>query len=540
MRFLFLALVLAVPAFAQSVSFTSSNLPIVLIDTDAQEIPDEPKIMARMQIIDNGPSVRNAVTDAPNDYDGFIGIERRGSTSQAFFPKKQYGVELWDADGDDIDASLLGMPTEEDWILQAPYSDKTLMRNVLAYGLARRLGQYASRTRFCEVVLNGEYQGVYVLMEKLKRDDERIDINNLKDDEVEGDDLTGGYIFKLDKTTGSGGDAGWTSPYPSPSNASNPVRYLFEDPDADDIVPEQVAYISGFMTDFENAMASDSFQDEATGYPAYIDLDSFIDFYLVNEVAKNVDGYRLSSFFYKDKDSNDPLLHAGPVWDFNLAFGNANYYSGEDPTGFQVDFLQSGDPFPIPFWWPKLVESDGFRVRLQDRWTTLRQGLLHTDSLMAEIDANVALLDEAQARNFQRWPILGEYVWPNVYANPNATYADVVGYMKGWLRDRMAWLDAEIRRGTSTPPSLEAGFSISTWPNPSSGAVRIEVDLDVVEPVTVEVLDVRGRRVLEVWDGPLADGAVLEVETSSLSSGVYVVRATTAAETATRRLAIVR
>src|SRR5690606_9969158 len=139
-------------------SFTS-NLPIVVIDTQGRAIPDEPKILARMGIIDNGEGVRNSTGDPFNGYDGFVGIEVRGASSQAF-PKKQYAIETRDADGEDVNVSLLGLPGEEDWILQGPYSDKSLMRNVLVYHLARRMGRYASRTRYAEVVLNDEYQGV--------------------------------------------------------------------------------------------------------------------------------------------------------------------------------------------------------------------------------------------------------------------------------------------------------------------------------------------------------------------------------------------
>lgn len=200
-----LAGIVLTPSFSQT--FTESNLPIVLINTNGETIVDDPKIMGDMAIIDNGPGVMNSIKDTPNDYNGKIGIEIRGSSSQ-MFPKKQYGIELWDEEGEGIDASILGMPEEEDWVLFAPYNDKALIRDALAYKLGRDMGQYASRQRFCEVLLNGEYMGVFVFFEKVKRDGERVDIAKLDPDEVNGDDLTGGYIFKIDKFTGSGGD-GW-------------------------------------------------------------------------------------------------------------------------------------------------------------------------------------------------------------------------------------------------------------------------------------------------------------------------------------------
>ncbi len=542
MRFVSLLLLLvAGPAFAQHVEFGSSNLPIVLIDTQGEAIPDEPKVTARMQIVDNGPGRRNEVGDVPTGYDGWIGIELRGSSSQ-LFPKKQYGVETRDQDGEDLDASLLGLPEEEDWVLYAPYSDKSLMRNVLTYGLARRMGRYASRTRFCEVVLNGEYQGVYVLMEKVKRDDVRVDINNLKEDETTGDDLTGGYIFKLDKTTGSATVGGWTSPYPAPSGDGSPIRYLFDDPDADDIVPEQAAYIRTLMTDFEAAMASDDFEDPVTGYPAFIDLGSFVDFFLVTEIGKNVDGYRLSAFFHKDKDSNDPLVKAGPVWDFNLAYGNVNYNTGGHTPGLQVEWASPDDDYHIPFWWSKLAESASFRDALRARWDGLRAGPLHTDSLMREIDETAALLDEAQARNFERWPILGEYVWPNATGfDDRDTYAAEVGYLRDWLGERMAWLDTEFSRATTREPGPPAPLGLSMpWPNPARGDIRLDLTLDGPSQVAVDVFDVQGRRVASLWDGPLSDAAVLTLDARRLPAGVYLVRAVTDRATASRRVVVVR
>ena len=161
------------------VSFTSSNLPIVVINTHGQQIPDDYKIIADMGIIYNGEGVRNNLTDPFNNYNGKIGIEIRGSSSQ-MFPKKQYAVETKDANGNDLDVSLLGFPPEEDWILYAPYNDKSLIRDVLVYKLANDMGRYASRSKFCELVLNGEYMGIYVLFEKIKRDANRVNIKKME------------------------------------------------------------------------------------------------------------------------------------------------------------------------------------------------------------------------------------------------------------------------------------------------------------------------------------------------------------------------
>jgi spore coat protein CotH len=277
------------------------------------------------------------VNDPFNDYDGRIGIEIRGSSSQ-MFPKKQYGVELWDENGEGIDASLLGFPEEEDWILFAPYNDKSLLRDVLAYKLGRDMGRYAPRTKYCEVVLNGQYDGVYVLIEKIKRDKNRVDINKLDPDEISGNSLTGGYIIKVDKTTGSGGD-GWFSTYP-PANNQNGQKIFFqyEEPKSEDIVSEQQQYIQQFIASFENVLAGDNFKDPVDGYAKYIDVDSFIDYFIINEVTKNVDAYRLSTFLHKQRDSDGGKLVMGPIWDYNLGFGNADYCTQGNPEGFAKAF----------------------------------------------------------------------------------------------------------------------------------------------------------------------------------------------------------
>ncbi|MEM0962869.1 MAG: CotH kinase family protein [Bacteroidota bacterium] len=521
---------------AQSVDFESSNLPIVLIDTGGDTILDRTRIVAQMSIIDNGEGERNAVTDTPNDYQGRIEIEIRGSSSQ-IYPKKQYRLETQDASGENDNVSLLGMPEENDWILHAPYGDKTLMHNVLAYGLARQMGRYASRTRFVEVVLNGQYEGVYVLMEKIKRDGDRVDISRLRPDEIEGDDLTGGYIFKSDRPSGDAEVEGWVSPYPSPASDDIPTMYLLDEPDPRDVAPEQLDYIAGVMSAFERVMASGDPDDPDAGYRAYIDLDSFVDFYIVTEVARNADGYRLSTFYHKDKDSDDPLIHAGPIWDFNASFGNANFSSASRVEGYQVDFSDATTPYPVPFWWRRLVDRPSFQEALDARWRELREGPLHTDSLMAQIDANAARLGEAQARNFERWPILGQYVWPNAFVG--ATYQEEIDYMKDWLTQRLAWLERRVTSAgeTETPGALALG---APRPNPATGAVRLALSVGGIADVTVAVFDVRGRQVQTVWAGAVSGRSEIDIDVSGLSAGVYLVRATSPAGSATQTLAVVR
>ena len=432
--------------FAGNVIFKSSNLPIVVINTHGKTIPDAYRIIADMGIIYNGPGKRNAVNDPFNNYDGKISIELRGSSSQ-MFPKKQYALETEDSQGENLNVSLVGLPQENDWILNGPYSDKSLIRNVLIYRLARDLGHYSSRTRFCELLLNGDYRGVYILMEKIKRDKHRVHISKLKPDEVSGDDLTGGYIIKIDKLAGEKVD-GWYSIFPPYPASKHRIYYQYHYPKQDKIVDAQKKYIQDYIFDFEKSIFSPNFQDPVHGYYSKINLSSFVDYFILNEISRNVDGYRLSAFLYKDKNSKDSRLHAGPIWDFNIAFGNADYYHAFSPQGWQVNinhdpqFISWDDPFQVPFWWEKLMTDSVFVKQVTQRWKELRANLLSQNRIFDLIDCYVDTLNEAQMRNFERWPVLGQHIWPNYFVGQ--TYAEEIDYLKSWISQRLQWMDEQL------------------------------------------------------------------------------------------------
>ncbi len=415
------------------------KLPLFSINTSGSTIVDEPKIDAEVSI-----------TQADLiSFTGKIGIEIRGASSQ-MFPKKSYGLETRDDNNEDLDVSLLGMPEEEDWILYAPYSDKSLIRNILIYDLSRDMGRYASRSQFVELNINNAFQGLYVFMEKLKRDSNRIAINKLKEDENTGEDLTGGYILKIDKTAGNNLGEGYndlnsfTSLY-GPPNATigQEIHFLYEEPDAEDITIEQKAYIADYVSQFEDALASDDFRDPVLGYGTYIDIDSFIDFFLLNELSNNVDGYRLSTFMYKDKNEK---LKLGPIWDFNLAFGNADYCSGGETNVWAYKFNERcpEDFWQVPFWWNRLLQDPEFVSRLKDRWNTLRAGVLSNGSIVNKVDDYVTTLNKAGSveSNFNTWNILGTYIWPNRFIG--SSHDEEIGYLKSWTNDRLSWLDIAI------------------------------------------------------------------------------------------------
>lgn len=415
------------------------RLPQVIIDTKGGIIVDEPKISSDAIMVVASDTV----------YVGNLGIEFRGATSQGF-PKKSYGLETWDENNEDTNVALLGLPEEEDWILYGPYSDKALMRNMLIYDLSRDMDRYASRTLFVDLTLNNVYQGIYVFMEKLKRDGDRIDINRLRDDENTGEDVTGGYILKIDKTAGNNLGEGYneqnsfSSSYAPPNaNIGQAINFLYEYPDAEDITTEQKEYISDYLSAFEDALASDTFTDTDTGYANFIDVESFVDFFILNELSNNVDGYRLSTYMHKDKNEK---LKMGPIWDFNLAFGNADYCGGGATNVWAYRFNERcpSDFWQVPFWWDRLLQDPAFVAQLQDRWTSLRANELSNAAIDVKILDYVEALEDAGSiqRNFSTWPVLGEYVWPNNFVGD--TYEDELNYLQNWISNRLTWLDSEI------------------------------------------------------------------------------------------------
>lgn len=501
--------------FNPPIVFSSSNLPIIVINTaGGASIPNDPKLDATMGIIYNGEGVRNYMTDPFNEYNGDIGIETRGSSSQ-MFPKKQWGLETRDPMGNRHDVTIFNMAYDNDWILYAPYSDKSLIRNVLAYQMGWDSERYAPRTKLCEVVLNGQYEGVYVFTEKIKRKDGKVGSDDLETFDTIGNELTGDYVLKVDKTT-SGGVVAWSSPFPPYTGATEVIGFQMQDPPLDSLVPAQLNYIQTYITNFEVALNGPNFTDPALGYAPYIDIGSFVDFMLINEMSKNVDGYRISSFLHKLRTSEGGKIVAGPLWDFNLAFGNANYCDGGNTSGWEIDFYQiCGGGWQNPFWWEKLTQDPNYTHELNCHYQEMRLGKWHTDSLMARIDTLASYLDESQQRNFQRWPILGTYVWPNNFVG--STYAEEITYLKTWITDRLNWLDANMFGSCSDLGINEENpFSIHVYPNPASQYIEVSSNSELSSE-QILIYNQLGELVLKqsVLDSKL-------INISMLESGMYI------------------
>ncbi len=504
--------------------FTQSNLPIIVLNTGGESIPDEPKIPALMGIIYHEDGTVNSLGDPFNDYNGLVGIERRGSTSQELSSKTPYAVELWSAIDTDTSLSLLGLPDESDWVLLAPFSDKTMMRDALAYLWAGRMMDWAPRVKFVELVLNSEYKGVYILTEKIKRDQARVDINKLTPDEISGEDLTGGYILKLDKCTGGGCD-GFYSPYPVEGTDDHFPFFLYHYPQPEDIQPEQKQYIAQWMAAFEAMLASSDWEDPLQGYTQWMDPLTFADFLLVNELTKNVDAYRLSTFMYKDSDSEDGRLKMGPVWDFNIALGNADYCNAASPEGWALHFNLAcpGDFWLIPFWWRRLIEDNhDFQVLVQERWLALRQDALSSERLFHDIDSLALLLDDAQERNFQLYPILNDYVWPNPYIG--GSYEAEVEYLKNWLLARLEWMDTTMGNLALGFYKPSKSYPPQVYPNPAGDLVIFDYYVKHNEVVVLDVYSAAGQLIFAETIPSTFNGANTYYWQPQVPTGVYYYR----------------
>lgn len=499
---------------AQDLIF-SSSLPLVFIDVPGLNIPNEPKVEAQLRIIDHGPGQLNRSTDTDFTFQGFIGIELRGSSSQ-FYAKKPYSIEIRNSAGEDKAVSLLGMPEESDWGLIAPLNDKTLMRDQLAHHYARQILPWSPLGRYCELFLNGQYQGVYWLIELIKRDKNRVNIKKLDVDDISGDKLTGGYILRMDKFGLQGGVGGdWPSQYFSGQTTGFPIYFQHHDPKLRDLTPEQINYIRSYVAEFERMMAR---QDFNLHYDQWLDAKSWVDYALIQELLKNTDGYRLSAYFYKDRDSVDKRLKMGPIWDFNISMGIGDYCDGANHAGWAKDFnsVCPSDPFQIHFWWAKLWSEKRFVSLLKKRWTELRAGLWSDQNLFLPMDSFTLLLNEAQKRNFTRWPVLGNYVWPNAFIG--SSYEAEINYLTEWLQNRVKWLDAafallDYQRPFFFPPEK----AIVMGPNPAHHNIIVN-NLSEEGIQSIEIFNSTGQK-MNYTSLPTELGQNIDV--SLLTPGLY-------------------
>jgi subtilisin-like proprotein convertase family protein len=519
----------------------STSLPIIKVNTNSNYIIDEPKVMAQMTIIDN-KSGMNHYNDHPS-FQGIIGIEYRGSTSQTF-PEKPYAVQTWDANGNNIDTSILGFPSNHDWIFYPPFDDKSMMRNTLIYKISNQMGHYASRTKYFELYLNGNYEGVYVFMEKIARDKNRVNIKKMDSTSINFPDVTGGYIFKIDKPTGAQ-SAGWwgvSMICDTPSNTAENINYLYDYPSDYNIVQQQQNYLQNIVTAFENSVMNFSLYDTVNGYKKYVSLKTFVDHSLLIEFSRNIDGYRWSSYYHKDRDDVDSRIKAGPIWDFNLSFGNGDFYQASDCRLWQWNLVCPGNPV----WWKKFFEQDSvYRNEYKCRYTNFRQNVLSWNNINHIIDSFTNVIQIPQQKNYVRWPILGIYTWPNAYYPP--TFQQEIDTLKHWIQHRLQWMDTLLYdssciqkiapAGIKNMPQIVSDFSIV--PNPIAWQQKFDVRFsNTNQNSTLIIYNELGDEILRENISAATQKISFSANELNLHAGIYFVRLMNDKISSTKKLVV--
>ena len=447
------------PPDDKTVVIERTNLPIVWIDVDGKMIDREERISARMKVIYNGKGRFNFADTVAHpgqkiDYEGPIALRYRGNSSFAMSDKKPYSFRTLsqplEMGYDKKKVSILGMGKDNNWALLAPYSDRSMIRDLLAFELARPWMEYTPQGRLCEVYLDGIYYGVYILCEVVSKGKHRL---NLDDPGDEGDALTGGYMLEV---AANDGMYHISNHHPVNTNgveySDAYILFQYKIPDYEDMTRAQIAYINQRVDEMEDALASPNFKDPIVGYRKYIDVESFIDYQLSTELSHNPDGYRLSAKFYKRRDSIDERFKM-VIWDMNLAFGNCRHNNGwrtDTWISQNNNYMYPNGDYLIPFWWYKFSKDSNYTSQRRKRWTEYREGNVRLDRVLATIDslANEVTAFGAEERNSKAWPRWGVWLWPNYYVSNS--YQEEIDYIKNWITERIEWIDE--RYGYEAPP----------------------------------------------------------------------------------------
>ena len=398
--------------------FKGSRLPLLNIHSFGKMIPDEPKIKASLKVI-HQEGQKNYLSDSSATYS--IKIERRGNTSQSF-SKKSYSFHLVDQKGAKQPEVLMGLPKSSKWVLYGPYADKSLIRNALTYTLYREMGNYAPRFRFVDLVVNQNYQGIYLLTEKIQVGPQHLNIPTFHVDSSGA--FSGGYVLEIDRNK-------WRSKLPLKNDSLFlPIWY-------EPYVPKKevlsMAAIDSMMLQF-NLLEQGIYND--SDLTTHIDIHSFVDYFIISEVSKNIDAYKLSTFIYnKDINSETPRFYIGPIWDYNFAYGLAGHLDGYKPAHFVYNGKDK-----MPFWWTKLIQNKEFKAYLVERYAYLRTSVLSDQNIHQKIDSLSGICRGSAGLNFKRWDVLNSSdLWPNYYLGK--TYDDEINYLKSWIEQRLFFMD---------------------------------------------------------------------------------------------------
>ncbi|MBL7765704.1 MAG: CotH kinase family protein [Chitinophagaceae bacterium] len=505
----------------------TSNLPIVKITTPGAI--GTAQIQGTMDIIDNASGTNND-TD-PSTFTGMIGIKLRGTTG---YPKQSYSIETWSAATVSLDTALLGMPSENDWVLLASYPDRSFVRNILSFKLHDQMGRYAPRMRHCEVIVNGQYAGIYEFGEKIKRTVNRLDLAKLTPADNFGENMTGGYIWKIDDEAGSG----WVSSIAPPYATTQQINFIYEYPDAGDITPAQAAYAKSYVDSFETAMSATNFQDTSIGWRKFGAVNGFADFMIIQELSRNYEAYRINTYLYKDKSKK---MRPGPTWGFETAWKNTVNCNSAKDTGWCYNFggACGTEPKLPAFWWEKLTTDTAFSKEMKCAYINYRKpgNVLDTVNIFHIIDSVSALLNAngALTRNFTQWPI-----WAVPVVNeptPMATdYAQEIAALKQFIVARLSWLDTKwVSLNCPNPVGLvqtDFSNSVQVYPNPANDIVQVEVEHSQLRLFTANVLSLQGQLLMSETT---ATGSC-KFNIQHLPAGIYAIQIKSENGMTTRKL----
>ncbi len=491
----------------------SSDLPIVMINTLNQTIVPDTKINATMEIKYNGAGNLTYLNDNPNVYNGNIGISVRGASSSGY-PQRPYSVETRTANGGNNNVPILGMPAENDWVLLSHYNDRSLLKNLISYKLFREMGHYAPRARLCEVLIDSAYRGIYLLGEKIKRDNNRVNIANLAPIDTVGDELTGGYILQQNYWDVNNS---FQSNYNPIDHPNLDVHFLYEYPNPQDIAPAQKRYIAAYVDSLETALYSPNFADPVLGYRKYLDVKSFIDYFLLNEVARNMDGFKKSVFFHKDKNSNGGLLKAGPSWDFDWAWKDINecsLYANNIGAGWAHKINDCAPDNNSTGWYVRLLQDSNFTEELKCTYESYRQTILDTTYLFAYVDSMRNIAEIARDRHFRKWDLLGRSGPAPDLGAVATTYDGELDSFKRWIATRLTWLDANMF-GLCTPTAInevETNTPFVCYPNPATTFINADC--------------VNGYKIYNSTGQLLAQSPIStqKIDINNLPAGMYVLK----------------
>ena len=393
------------------------------------------------------------------------GFHVRGQSSSNF-DKVPYRLELWDNQDTDAEYPLLRMPADGDWALRGPFPDKTLIRDAYAYTLGRDMGLRAPRFAFVEVYVNldaqpmapADYQGVYMLVETIENTPDRLGLARLTPTDLTEPAVSGGYAMKFNMMVAE--QPLITCAQKDPKDACWRDLELIE---PEDPTAEQKAWITSYVQKFHDSLRSANPSDPRTGYPAYIDVDSFVNRIIHNELAREGDAYLRSTHFTKDRNGK---LVAGPLWDYDLGFAAFTGFGGpsEIPPGiegWQFEPMMAG--MATSDWFVRLMQDPAFQAKIQARWQQLRRGVLSDARLASRIAVLSAPLKNAADRNFQKWPILDKAMVGNFGTQVTKTWPEQLDILKNFVTKRAAWID-----GSGWKPLNPEPIPMPTdWPMPS-------------------------------------------------------------------------